>query len=222
MASLLMAQKNVVFREDFDNNNNSWSTGFTQGTGAIADGVYTVDKTSGDGNFYFYKTQAYEPDKDYTVEASIRQADDKWSKAQDISQPLNNIRYNFVIGVTPDGNTSYIGNTIRLNNVFFDFARFTLRPQSHAELNRLIEFLQGHPTMTIELGGHTDNVGDETTNMKLSQNRVNAVKEYLVATGIDASRLVAKGYGKSRPRADNKTEEGRQTNRRVEFIFLKQ
>jgi outer membrane protein OmpA-like peptidoglycan-associated protein len=58
--------------------------------------------------------------------------------------------------------------------------------------------------------------------MKLSQNRVNAVKEYLAANGIDASRLVARGYGKSKPRADNKTEEGRQTNRRVEFIFLKQ
>jgi outer membrane protein OmpA-like peptidoglycan-associated protein len=677
MASLLMAQKNVVFREDFDNNNNSWSTSFNQGSGAIGDGVYTLDKTSGDGNWYFYKAQAYEADKDYTVEASIRQvsgvedygygmcwgafdnaysfaissngmftiycyvnkeytsiqawtkssaikplgqynkltvalkgdklvysindeqvhegapvalwgfdfgvfvartmkiqtdyiefrqdkegirlidnypkelvkedlgsnintevaeiapnisadgktlyfarslsetnsdiffaerqAEGSWGKALDIGKPLNNISYNFVIGVTPDGNTLYVGNTynadgsqrgpglsvshrtesgwslpqdvvitnfknkakyvyynfapdgktlilclqmddrrtdqdlyvsflqpdntwsepknlgkalntaadepcafvagdgvtmyfssngktgyggydvfitrrlddtwmnwseplnlgpavnsengelyyvvpatgeyaymsiykdatmrdnlvrikvpesakpkpvvmisgrvldsktgkplaadvkyeslttgkelgiartnpvdgaykialvsgqeygflaqangyypesqsintgdvtaykeitrdlylgpievgqaIRLNNVFFDFAKFTLRPQSHAELNRLIDFLKGHPTMTIELGGHTDNVGDEATNMKLSQNRVNAVKEYLVTNGIDATRLVAKGYGKSKPRADNKTEEGRQTNRRVEFIFLKQ
>jgi outer membrane protein OmpA-like peptidoglycan-associated protein len=167
-----------------------------------ADGAYKIALVSGQEYGFLAQAEGYYPESQ-----SINAGDVK---------VYTEIKRDLYLGPIE------VGQAIRLNNVFFDFAKFTLRPQSHAELNRLIDFLKGHPTMTIELGGHTDNVGDEATNMKLSQNRVNAVKEYLVTNGIDASRLVAKGYGKSKPRADNKTEEGRQTNRRVEFIFLKQ
>lgn len=110
---------------------------------------------------------------------------------------------------------------IRLNNVFFDHGKHELRDESSAELQRLAQFLMANPDIRIELAGHTDNVGSDTDNLSLSQNRVNAVKEYLVRSGINAARLTAKGYGESRPIAPNTTEEGRQQNRRVDFTILK-
>lgn len=111
--------------------------------------------------------------------------------------------------------------TIRLNNVFFDFGKFDLRPESYPELDRLVQFLTDEPTVMIEVAGHTDNVGDDRSNLSLSQNRVNSVRTYLESKGIAAGRVVAKGYGKTKPVAPNDTDEGRQQNRRVEFVILK-
>ena len=77
-----------------------------------------------------------------------------------------------------------------------------------------------NPSMIIEVGGHTDNVGDDATNMKLSHDRAKAVREYLVNAGIGANRVQAKGYGESNPIATNDTDDGRRSNRRTEFIIL--
>ena len=74
--------------------------------------------------------------------------------------------------------------------------------------------------MNIELGGHTDNVGEDAANKTLSQNRVNSVMTYLTGKSIPPARLKAKGYGESKPIASNDTEDGRQQNRRVEFTIL--
>lgn len=114
-----------------------------------------------------------------------------------------------------------VGQTVRLNNIFFDTGKWDLRAESTAELKRLIQILKENPNMVIEVSGHTDNVGNEQKNVQLSQNRADAVKNYLQKNGIDASRLSSKGYGQSKPVAANNTEEGRQTNRRVEFSILK-
>lgn len=114
------------------------------------------------------------------------------------------------------------GEAIRLNNIFFDFGKSELRPESFPELQRLSVFLKERPTVTIELGGHTDNVGNDEANQKLSEERVQAVRVYLVEAGIAAARLKAAGYGKRKPIAPNDTEEGRQQNRRVEFTILRQ
>jgi len=110
--------------------------------------------------------------------------------------------------------------TIRLNNLFFDTGESELRPESLPELDRLVLFLQQRPQIVIELSGHTDNVGSSASNKALSQERVNAVKTYLVSKGVDTSRLKAVGYGENEPIAPNTTEEGRQQNRRVEFKIV--
>ncbi len=115
-----------------------------------------------------------------------------------------------------------VGQSIRLNNVFFDFNKYELKPESFSELDRLVDFLKQNLNMEIELGGHTDNVGNEDYNNKLSQQRTESVVNYLVSKGIQKSRLQAKGYGKSKPIATNDTEEGRSINRRVEFTIIKQ
>jgi OOP family OmpA-OmpF porin len=74
--------------------------------------------------------------------------------------------------------------------------------------------------MRIEVGGHTDNVGNDAANQKLSEQRANAVREFLIAKGIDGTRIVAKGYGETKPIATNETEEGRAQNRRTEVTVL--
>ncbi len=109
--------------------------------------------------------------------------------------------------------------TIRLNNLFFDFAKYELRPESSSELDRLIQFLRSNPNIKISILGHTDNVGDEKRNVSLSMNRAQAVMQYLATHGIEAGRMTSKGFGKSKPIESNETEDGRQKNRRVEFMI---
>lgn len=114
-----------------------------------------------------------------------------------------------------------IGQTIRLNNIFFDFGNANLRAESFPELDRVVKVLNENPKLEIEMSGHTDNVGTFEANKLLSEQRANEVKQYLVAKNISESRIVSKGYGESKPLAGNDTEEGRQLNRRVEFTILK-
>lgn len=114
-----------------------------------------------------------------------------------------------------------VGQVVRLNNIFFEFGKATLLPESFPELNRTAEFLKNNPSVTIEVAGHTDNVGSEGFNQKLSQNRAQSVADYVASQGVDKSRMTVMGYGLSRPIAFNTDEEGRAMNRRVEFKILK-
>lgn len=114
-----------------------------------------------------------------------------------------------------------VGGMVTLKNIFFDTNKFDLLPESKAELQQLISFLQKNPKVGIEIAGHTDNVGEDQLNMTLSENRAKSVYTYLISNKINPSRLTYKGYGKSRAVADNKTEEGRQRNRRTEFIITR-
>lgn len=106
-----------------------------------------------------------------------------------------------------------------LDQVFFDFGKATLRPESFKELTELVEYLKWRDGEKVEIAGHTDNVGKEADNLKLSQQRAGAVRNYLIKKGIKADRIVAKGYGASQPLADNSTDAGRQQNRRTEVRF---
>lgn len=108
----------------------------------------------------------------------------------------------------------------RLDNVHFDIDKSTLRADSYPQLTELFDYLQRHEDEKIEIGGHTDNAGNDAHNLKLSQDRANTIREYLIQKGIKAIRLTAKGYGASLPVADNSTEEGRQLNRRTEVKIL--
>ncbi|WP_443947495.1 OmpA family protein [Pedobacter sp. AW1-32] len=113
------------------------------------------------------------------------------------------------------------GGNVTLKNIFFDTNKFNLLPASILELDILIDFLSQNATVSIEIQGHTDNVGDAKLNEKLSLNRATSVYNYLVAKGISAMRLTFKGFGATKPIADNKTQSGRQTNRRTSFVITK-
>lgn len=112
------------------------------------------------------------------------------------------------------------GNTATINNLFFDLGKATLKPESGPELKRILQVMTENKSLVIEISGHTDNTGSDEINDKLSLERANAVKDNLLKGGIDTSRIRTKGYGKSKPKADNSTEEGRQINRRVEIEIL--
>lgn len=117
--------------------------------------------------------------------------------------------------------TNYI-RTYTLENIFFDFNKYTLKPASYKTLDTLVKDLKANPNMIIEVAGHTDNVGDDKFNMRLSQKRANAVREYLIKHGISPHRIIAKGYGETQPITTNKTEIGRRRNRRVEVRVIRE
>lgn len=110
--------------------------------------------------------------------------------------------------------------SIVLNNIFFASGQHTLEPASFSELEKLTSLLKQNPGIKAEISGHTDNVGTDTWNQQLSQKRAETVVEYLLSKGIDANRLIARGYGSSNPVANNTTEEGRAKNRRTEFKII--
>jgi len=111
--------------------------------------------------------------------------------------------------------------TILLQNVHFYATKALLTPESHGELNRLAETMKSHPTMVIEIHGHTESTpGFEDQLMKLSERRTESVKAYLENKGIAPERIKGKAFGGTKPVADNTTDEGRQKNRRVEFLIL--
>lgn len=112
-----------------------------------------------------------------------------------------------------------IGKKMVLKNIFFDSNKFDLKPASKAELQKLMEFLQENPKVSIEIDGHTDDVGDDQSNFTLSQNRAKAVYQYLTEHEIKLDKITYKGYGETMPIADNKTSSGKANNRRTEFVI---
>ena len=114
-----------------------------------------------------------------------------------------------------------IGQIVRLNNVFFDFDKWDLRPESFVELDRVVKLLQDNPAIEIEMSAHTDSYGSDDYNFKLSDNRARSVMEYILSKDINPSRIISHGYGETVPVAPNDTPENRQLNRRVEFKILK-
>jgi outer membrane protein OmpA-like peptidoglycan-associated protein len=113
-----------------------------------------------------------------------------------------------------------VNKTMVLKNVFFNTDEFDLKPKSKIELDKLVRFLNLNTTLKIELGGHTDNVGSKSSNQILSENRAKAVYSYLIEKGIVLERLSSKGYGDTKPIADNASEKGRAENRRTEFKII--
>lgn len=110
---------------------------------------------------------------------------------------------------------------VRLN-IEFDFDKADVRPRYHDELKKVGDFMNKYPDVNMALEGHTDSIGTEEYNQRLSQRRVDSVKKYIVEKfNIDGKRIKATGYGESKPIADNKTDEGRQKNRRVEAVSIK-
>ena len=112
------------------------------------------------------------------------------------------------------------GDVVTMWDIYFATGKSEVLPQSYMELRRLTELLEAHPTMHIELRGHTDGQGTREFNQRLSEARAEAVANYLVEHGIDRRRLTSVGYGESRPIDTNDTPEGRRRNRRVEYLIV--
>lgn len=107
--------------------------------------------------------------------------------------------------------------TVILKNIFFDINQYQLKSESFPELDNIVRLLKENPPLKISINGHTDNTGKPSDNLKLSNNRANAVIQYLIEKGIDAKRLSSKGWGETQPLSDNKSEKGKARNRRTEM-----
>lgn len=107
---------------------------------------------------------------------------------------------------------------IALNGILFDTGKDQIKPESEALLNEVLALLRDNPKLNLSIDGHTDNAGDAAANDGLSRRRAESVRQWLLGHGIAAPRLVAQGFGASRPVADNRTEAGRTQNRRVELV----
>lgn len=112
------------------------------------------------------------------------------------------------------------GTKTILNNLFFEFDKYTLQSSSFAELDKIVRFLQENPTLSIEISGHTDNIGSEVYNQELSQKRAQEVAKYLLGKKINPKRVSSKGFGSKKPIASNDIESGQKLNRRIEFTVL--
>jgi outer membrane protein OmpA-like peptidoglycan-associated protein len=110
---------------------------------------------------------------------------------------------------------------IVLENVLFEFGSHLLDTSSHSELDRLVEYLNRQGEVVVEIHGHTDSIGNPEDNLMLSENRAQSVVDYLVANGVPKKRISAKGFGETKPIADNETEEGRALNRRTELVIVR-
>jgi outer membrane protein OmpA-like peptidoglycan-associated protein len=104
------------------------------------------------------------------------------------------------------------------HGINFDVNKAIIKPESMGTLNGIVQIMKDNPDVKFEVGGHTDSDGDVALNLKLSQARADAVRTQLISMGIDAARLTAKGYGKTKPISDNASPEGKANNRRVEFV----
>ncbi len=111
------------------------------------------------------------------------------------------------------------GEKLVLNNILFDTDSAVLKPESEAELSNLLLLLEENSSITVEISGHTDDTGGEEYNQKLSEERALAVVKYLTERGIDKARITHRGYGMTKPVADNRSEEGRRLNRRTEVVI---
>lgn len=113
-----------------------------------------------------------------------------------------------------------VGQTVRINNLFFDSGKSEIKEESIPELSRLINLMQTNSKMVIKISGHTDDIGSDTDNITLSKNRADSVRNYLIKNGIDAARITAAGFGESKPVVKNDTDDNRKYNRRVEFTIV--
>ena len=110
------------------------------------------------------------------------------------------------------------GLIVNMSDVLFDFGKFTLRPETREKLAKISGIVLAHPGLRLDVEGHTDAIGSDEFNQKLSEERAATVRDYLIAQGINGDSVTARGLGKTQPIAPNDTNANRQKNRRVEMV----
>jgi outer membrane protein OmpA-like peptidoglycan-associated protein len=161
------------------------------------------------------KDKAYDTYLSCRTKEAIEMAKDATKKANSLCPPRQKVEPKPVEMKTPRVIDRL---TLTIN---FDFNKSKIKKSDAAQLKKALEFIKKYPGAKIKLEGHTDSIGSEKYNLKLSEKRADATKNYLVKDGhIEASRISTMGYGKSKPIASNKTREGRAKNRRVEILIL--
>jgi outer membrane protein OmpA-like peptidoglycan-associated protein len=110
------------------------------------------------------------------------------------------------------------GLIVNMSDVLFDTGKYSLKPGAREKLAKIAGILIAYPGISVEVGGYTDNVGQDGMNQQLSENRADSVRDYLVQSGVSNNSITAKGFGNSQPVASNGSESGRQQNRRVELV----
>ena len=168
-------------------------------------GEYTITLTVGSSYSYYAEKQGY-----YSVSNDIDLREEKSFGKMTVNIKMVSVK-----------SLQESESAIKLNNIYFDFDSYELKPESYSELDRVYKFLNDNPEIKVEISAHTDAVGSDEYNLELSQRRAESVVNYLIAKGINPDRLIAKGYGETNPVADNETEEGRALNRRVEMKIVK-
>jgi outer membrane protein OmpA-like peptidoglycan-associated protein len=156
-------------------------------------------------------------DQQQKLAAEADQARDAAAKAQQEQAELRQklmIQFNQILQTRETAR----GLIVNMSDVLFDTAKYTLKPGAREKLAKISGIILAHPGLTITVEGHTDSVGGDEYNMKLSEDRANSVRAYLVSQGLDSGIVTAHGFGKTRPVADNSTAAGRQQNRRVEMV----
>ncbi len=198
---------------DFGNNiNKDYMKHFSDSTGGVYHHIYRTDE------FKLVFDDLYKRIKNHYL-ISFKPKEYGLHKIKlKLCLPKDSAVTYFTIDNTPD--IGSIG-TLSIN---FDFNKASIQKDSEDEIESIFGLMKAYPAMVIELHGHTDSLnstGDKDYNLKLSQKRADAVKQALVKKGIDASRILTKGFGDTKPIADNTSDEGRHKNRRTEFIILK-
>lgn len=168
-------------------------------------GDYLIVLPAGTDYSYFAEKQGF-----YSVSKGIVVPEDSLYKELIVNIKMFSLNY-----------MSLRDSAIILNNIFFDFDKFYLKPESFVEMNRVYKLLSDNPDLKIEISAYTDSFGSDEYNLSLSQKRAESVVNYLIDKGISAFRLIARGYGREKPVASNETEEGRAMNRRVEMKIIK-
>ncbi len=151
------------------------------------------------------------------LEAEANQARDAATRAQQEQAELRQqllVQFNQILQTRETAR----GLIVNMSDVLFDTAQYSLKPGAREKLAKISGIILAHPGLNIVIEGHTDSVGPDEYNMKLSQNRADSVRNYLIGEGLNSGSVTAQGFGKTRPVADNKTAAGRQQNRRVELV----
>jgi outer membrane protein OmpA-like peptidoglycan-associated protein len=156
-------------------------------------------------------------DQQQKLAAEANQAKDAAAKAQQEQAELRQklmVQFNQILQTRETAR----GLIVNMSDVLFDTGKYALKPGAREKLAKISGIILAHPGLTITVEGHTDSVGGDEYNMKLSEDRANSVRTYLVSQGLDSGTVTAQGFGKTRPVADNSTAAGRQQNRSVEMV----
>jgi hypothetical protein len=185
--------------------------------------IYTVQVGAGNMNLnYFTKIKDYEVKlnkKDLLKRFIVGRFTNK-EEALAFRQKIIFLGYEDAFARTISANNDLdVGDAVIMRNVYFN--NTTLRTESEPEINKLIEFLKANPSFVIEVSCHSDNTGDASNNLSVTDFRAKAVVEFIVSKGIETSRLTYKGYGSKKPFATNSTNEGRKINCRTEYTIIK-